>query len=166
MQRLALRRGAAGCTALVALLGAQAVALKATYDTPLDASGPHHGEVCAPAAPTAQRNKAFASWPRAAGAGADGNLLRSLRGRTAAATEPPPPPAGERVRSIRVLILGDSLVSGVGSRVSGSPALPRGFAEALAQKLCARVTWRALGRTGACVLLAFVASFALFSQPH
>jgi lysophospholipase L1-like esterase len=50
---------------------------------------------------------------------------------------------------VRCIVLGDSLVSGVGSDVSGSPALPQRFAAALAERLGAQVTWRALGKTGA-----------------
>jgi lysophospholipase L1-like esterase len=50
---------------------------------------------------------------------------------------------------VRCIVLGDSLVSGVGSSVSGSPALPQRFAAALAERLGVQVNWRALGQTGA-----------------
>jgi len=48
-----------------------------------------------------------------------------------------------------VLVLGDSLVSGVGGDVASSPRLPARFASALAEKLGAHISWRAYGETGA-----------------
>ena len=185
-----LRRTAArAASAAAGLVVAQAAVLAATYETPLDAGGPHLG-VCCPT-PLAQKAPAGvpmlrgveyarfdgsldvpvaarASWwrrpQRAPGGGGEAaqpepllarsSHFRGSRGEAEAMAHAPRGP-------IKCIVLGDSLVSGVGSDVSGSPALPQRFAAALAERLGAQVTWRALGKTGA-----DVAAMRLSLLPH
>ena len=174
MKRAAARAAAAAAGLVVLQVGA----LAATYETPGDAGGPHHGVVCSD---TFEAKTAFAllseresrihsgaaaaprslwgQWPpRASAAGSDGmgpqELLHPRRIRAALAAwssrKPKAVPFGAGSGGgVRCIVLGDSLVSGVGSDVNGSPALPQRFAAALAERLGAQVTWRALGKTGA-----------------
>jgi lysophospholipase L1-like esterase len=162
MRRVAAR-AAAAAAGLVAL---QAAALAATYETPLDACGPHHG-VCSPllspaaaasaALPfrAARATEEYARRPqrtfwwqqrpqRAHAHDGAAHEARHARGAGGTAVDELVP-----TRLVRCIVLGDSLVSGVGSSVAGSPALPQRFAAALAERLGAQVTWRALGQTGA-----------------
>ena len=176
MQRAAARAAAAAAGLVVA----QMAVLAATYETPLDAGGPHLG-VCSPTHlrdPAAHRGEEYA---RGGSRFADAAAVRALGRRRAqraptAGDEAGPSasygPHTAQLRGsgrdgellahsargvcgsksgggVRCIVLGDSLVSGVGSDVSGSPALPQRFAAALAERLGAQVTWRALGKTGA-----------------
>jgi lysophospholipase L1-like esterase len=168
MQRAAAR-AAAAAAGLVAL---QAAALAATYETPLDAGGPHLG-VCSPLLPpppcaaplrveyararlpgaAATRARCWQQPRRAHDADEAAPALRTRGesgGQHGALAAPTRGAAGSGAGGgVRCIVLGDSLVSGVGSSVGGSPALPQRFAAALAERLGAQVTWRALGKTGA-----------------
>lgn len=82
-------------------------------------------------------------------------LLQGLRLRATMPRLPPAPGpwhgcSGQQLagRVLRVCVLGDSIVAGVGIDDSRD-ALPARFAAALAHHLCRPVLWRAFGRAGA-----------------
>lgn len=137
-----MRRGARVLAGTSGLVVAQLGFLKATYTTPLDAAGPTSG-VCQPATAAAARRR-FSSAGAAQGRECSAEEVRQRRWLPWAPRE-----AATPGRSLRVLVLGDSLVSGVGGLPHLSPGLPASFGAALAERLAATVTWKAAGLTGA-----------------
>ena len=129
-----------------AVLSAQCAFLAASYVTPADAEGPHHG-ICVPLVDAKTREAAARWWSAHRVAAAPWAPFTSRQmGSSPQAAAPCAPRAATQ---LRVLVLGDSLVSGVGGDVASSPRLPARFASALAEKLGAHISWRAYGETGA-----------------
>ena len=158
------------------LIGAQAAYLSATYKTPLDPSGPFSG-FALPArwhtvgdADERSRSSEGRTSPWAVSRRWTG-LPKTAELATLQADSPGGDaqgaceslrPQGAEYRAqrgggsaygtktaLRVLVVGDSLVSGVGSDVSRAPPLPERLAQSLAEHLGVAVSWKALGLTGA-----------------
>ena len=153
------------------LLGASAVVIAAegawlavSYKTPATPTGALSG-VCEYEASNVIRGQQAAG-EREAGAAAspaDGSRFAAarelLRRHAPFLASPPPPPMGRgSLRKnnqppppprLSVLVLGDSLVSGVGGDVQKSPPLAPSLASSLAARLRVDVSWKALGQTGA-----------------
>ena len=149
--RRTVARTVAGVSGLIL---AQAGYLAATYVTPGDAKGPFAGLerpaswhlASAPARCDEARPASWSvsgrwtrPWRRPSFAQPGARELLPQR----AQTEAPRPAA------LRVLILGDSLVSGVGGDVERAPPLPERLAQCLAERLGRPVSWKAVGVTGA-----------------
>jgi lysophospholipase L1-like esterase len=147
--RRTVARTVAGVSGVVL---AQAGYLAATYVTPGDSKGPFAG----------LHKPEDASWhlahcqeARTTSWSVSGRWTRPWRrplfleprarelSAASAETEVSRPPA------LRVLILGDSLVSGVGSDIERAPPLPERLAQVLAERLGRPVSWKAVGITGA-----------------
>lgn len=141
----------------------QAMFLKATYQSPPDARGPRSG-VEKSSSSTSSATPVFNTSSASASSTPSPSPPRSRSTSTSPSPSPSPPaivqtggaealePGGNDNKQI--LVIGDSLVSGVGGissfedGPSDGPALPRQVARSLSELLRANVSWKSMSLTG------------------
>ena len=137
-----------GVAAVAATFIGQTAILAATYSSPPDAKGPTAGTVQYLDSSSPSDNAGQSCNAGHPGLSALTGMATTRHDNSASPSKRPP--------EVALLILGDSLVTGVGCDMheaggTEGPSMPKRLAESLAQQLRRDVSWKAVGQTGATV---------------